>query len=71
MYADDTELHFSHSDFSVMEKIPLAEVENVFIWMIVNRLKVKLTESLCILVGPSQRTKGLNLFLTLDGTVLK
>ena len=39
--------------------------------MIVNRLKVKLTESLRMLVGPGQRTKGLNLFLTLDGTVLK
>jgi len=36
MYADDTELHFSHSDFSVMEKTLQADVENVFIWMTVN-----------------------------------
>jgi len=28
MYADGTELHFSHSDFSVTEKTLQADVEN-------------------------------------------
>ena len=48
MYADDMELHFSHSDFSVVEKTLQADVENVSTWLIVNWLKLNLTKSLCM-----------------------
>jgi len=71
MYADDMKLHFSHSDFSVMENTLQADVECVSSGLIVNRLKLNLTKSLCMLVGSCQRTKGMNLTLTLNGTVLK
>ena len=67
MYANDTELHFIHSDFSVMEKTVQADMENVFTWLIVIRLKLNLAKSLCMLVGSRQKTKGMNLTLTLDG----
>ena len=40
MYADDTELHFSHSDLSVVENTLQADVENVSTWQIVNRLRL-------------------------------
>jgi len=55
----------------VVENILQAGVENVSNWLIVNRLKLNATKSLCMLVGCRQRTKGLNLTLTLDGTALK
>ena len=52
MYADDTELHFSHSDLSVVEKTLQAEVENIFTWLVVNRLRlsVYLNHCVCLLV---------------------
>jgi len=36
LYADDTELHVSHSNFSVIEKTLQAGMENVSNWLIVN-----------------------------------
>ena len=71
MYADDEELHFSHRDLSVVENTLHVDVENVSTWMVINRLKLNLTKSLCMHMGSCQRTKGLNLSLTLDGTLLK
>ena len=71
MYADDTELHFSHSDLSVVEKTLQAEVENIFTWLVVNRLRLSVSKSLCMLIGSHQRTRGLNLTLTLDGDILR
>ena len=66
MYADDTELHFSHGDLSVQ-----ADVENVSTWLVVNRFKLNVIKSLCMLIGSRQRTGGLNLTIMLDGAILK
>ena len=66
MYADDTDLHFSHSDLSVVENILHADVENVSTWLIVNRLRLNVIQSLCMLIGSCQRTKGQNLTLALN-----
>jgi len=33
MYADDTELHFSHTNLSVVEKTLQADVEHVSTWL--------------------------------------
>ena len=71
MYADDTELHFSHGDLSVVEKTLQADVENVSTWLVVNRLKLNMIKSLCMLIGSRQRTGGLNLTIMLDGAILK
>ena len=71
VYADDTELHFSHGDLSVVEKTLQADVENVSTWLVVNRLKLNVIKSLCMLIGSRQRTGGLNLTIMLDGAILK
>ena len=71
MYADDTELHFSHGDLSVVEKTLQADVENVSTWLVVNRFKLNVIKSLCMLIGSRQRTGGLNLTIMLDGAILK
>ena len=36
-----------------------------------NRLKLNVSKSLCMLIGSRQRVNGLNLTITLDGATLK
>ena len=69
MYADDIDLHFSHSDLSVVENILHADAENVSTWLIVNRLRLNVIKSLCMLIGSCQRTKGQNHKSTLNGSI--
>ena len=51
MYADDTELYFYQSDLSVVKGTLQAHVENVSKWLIVNRLRLNVIKSLCMLIG--------------------
>ena len=46
MYADDTELHFSDSDLSVVENT--LQTDAVSKWLVVNRLKLNVLKPLCI-----------------------
>jgi len=55
MYADDTELHFSNKELSVVEKTLQADINNVSTWLVVNRLKLSVSKSLCMFIG-SRRT---------------
>jgi len=71
MYADDTEIHFSNNDLSVVEKALQTDVDNVSVWLVVNRLKLNVSKSLCMLIGSRQRVSGLSLTITLDGATLK
>jgi len=48
MHSDDTELHFSHSDLSVVKGTLQADVENVSQWLIVNNMRLNVIKSLCI-----------------------
>jgi len=64
MYADDTEL-------SVVEKTLQADVNNVSTWFVVNRLKLNVSKSLCMLIGSRHRTRGLDLVIKLYGVILK
>jgi len=58
MYADDTELHFSDSDLSVVENTLQTAADNVSKWLVVNRLKLNVSKSLCMLSGSHQRASG-------------
>ena len=71
MYADDTELHYSDSDLSVVENALQTDADNVSKWLVVNRLKLNVSKSLCMLIGSCQRASGLNLTISLDGAILK
>lgn len=53
MYANDTELHFCHSQLGRVEQALRiqSEIEQVSNWMAVNRLKLNVTKSVCMLIG--------------------
>ena len=71
MFADDTELHFSHSNLSIMEQTLQTDIWNVSTWLVVNKLKLNVVKSLCMLIGSHQRISGKCLNLVLDGAALK
>ena len=47
------------------------EVERVSDWMAVNRLKLNVTKSVCMLIGSQQRVAGKDLCLSLHDSILK
>ena len=51
MYGDDTELHYCHSHLQRVEAVPQNELELVSIWMRVNRLRLNVNKSMCMLIG--------------------
>ena len=71
MFADDTELHFSHSDLLTVEQTLQSDIWNVSIWLVVNELKLNVVKSLCMLFGSHQRISAKCLNLVLDGAALK
>ena len=66
MYANDTELHYCRSQLQRMEQVLQNKVERVSDWMAVNRLKVNVTKSVCMLIGSQQRVAGKDLCLSLQ-----
>ena len=64
MYADDTELHYCCSHLQKMEQVLQTELERVSNWMVVNRLKLNVNKSMCMLIGSRQRVGGKTLFIT-------
>ena len=66
MYADDTELHFCHSQLGRVEQALQSEIEQVSNWMAVNRLKLNVTKSVCMLIGSWQRVGSKTLCLSLN-----
>ena len=71
MFADDTELHYCHSHLQRVEEILQNELEQVSNWMTVNRLKLNVDKSLCMLVGSCQRVSGKTLCLSLGDSLLR
>ena len=58
MYADDNELHYCHSQLQRVKQVLQNEVERVSYLMAVNRLKLNVTKSVCMLIGSHQRVAG-------------
>jgi len=71
MFADDTELHFSHSNLSTVEQTLQTDIWNVSTWVVVNKLKLNVLKSLFMLIGSHQSTSGECLNLVLYGATLK
>ena len=71
MFADDTELHYCHSHLQRVEEVLQNELEQVSNWMTVNRLKLNVDKSLCMLVGTRQRVSGKTLCLSLGDSLLR
>ena len=58
MFADDTEFHYCHSNLLTVEHTLQADLENISIWLMVNRLKLNVSKPHCMLIGSRQRTGG-------------
>ena len=71
MFADDTELHFCHSDLSTVEQTLQADIQNVSVWLVAKKLKLNIIKSLCMLIGSHQRISGKCLILFLGDFALK
>ena len=71
MYADDTELHYCHSQLENVEQVLQTQLERVHSWMTVNRFKLSIAKSVCMLIGSRQRLNGKCLCLLLNGSILK
>ena len=54
MFADDTEIHFSHSDLLTVERT----LQPIFRMSLANKLKLNIVKSLCVLIGSHQRFNG-------------
>jgi len=70
MFADDTELHYCHSDLLTVEHTLHSDLGNISTWLKVNRLKLNVSKSHCMLIGSRQRIAGKCLHLMLDGVTL-
>jgi len=71
MYADDTELHYCHSQLQRVEQVLQNELEQVYNWLAVNRFKLSVAKLLCMLIGSRQRIGGKSLSLSFNGHVLQ
>ena len=71
MYADDTELHYCHCQLQRVEQVLQNELEQVYNWLAVNRFKLSVAKSSCMLIGSRQRIGSKSLSLSVNGHVLQ
>ena len=71
MFADDTEIHFSHGDLLTVEQTLQTDLQSVSAWLVTNKLKLNIVKSLCMLIGSRQRISGKCLNFFLDKSALK
>ena len=71
MFADDTDFHYCHSNLSTVECALQTDLKNISVWLMVNRLKLNVSKSHCMLIGSCQKTWGKCLHLILNGNVLR
>ena len=67
MYADDTELHYCHSQLQRVEQVLQTELEQVYNWLAVNGFKLSIAKSMCMLIDSRQRIGSNTLCLSLNG----
>ena len=48
VFANDTGLHFSHNDLLIVEQTIQADIQNVSVWLVANKLKLNVAKSLCM-----------------------
>lgn len=60
MYADDTNLTYSGHDLNSIQFHLNKDLENVNIWLILNKLTLNMTETEYILMGSRQRLRTLS-----------
>ena len=67
LYADDAELHCSHSDLHVVETCLQSDLDSVTTWLLSSHLCLKVN---CMLIGSHQRMADKALSVSVGGNVL-
>jgi len=70
LYADDAEMHCSHSDLGVVEKCLQSDLNNVAHWLCSSRLCLNVVKSNSKLIGSHQRITNKILNVTVGGKEL-
>ena len=55
LFADDTNILFSHKDLKSLEKIMNDELSNVYRWLVANKLTLNLKKSNFVIFRPHQK----------------
>ena len=61
LFADDAELHYSHSDLRVVETCLQSDLDSVADWLDNSRLRLNVEKSNCMLIGSCQRVANIGL----------
>ena len=70
LYADDAELHCSHSDLHVVETCLQYDLDSVSTWLHSSHLCLNVYKSNCMLIGSHQRVSSKALSVSVGGNVL-
>ena len=70
LYADDAEMHCSHSDFSVVEAQLQSDFDDVTQWLCSSRLCLNVVKSTSMLIGSRQRITNKVINVSVGGTLL-
>jgi len=71
LYADDSELHYSHSDLGVVEAQVQSDLDKVVQWMSSSYLCLNVVKSTAMLIGSQQIISGKSFNVSIGGTALK
>ena len=70
LYADDAELHCSHSDLCVVESLLQSDLNAVACWLCSSQLSLNVVKSSSMLIGSRQRIANKSLSVSIGGTLL-
>ena len=70
LYADDAELHYSHSDVHMMESRIQMDLDALTLWLQSSRLCLNVIKSKCMLVGSRQKIMSKSFNVSVGGALL-
>ena len=70
LFADDAELHYSHSDLRVVETCLQSDLDSVADWLDSSRLRLNVEKSNYMLIGSRQRVANKGLGISVGGNML-
>ena len=71
LFANDTSIFLSHSDLRYLISTMNAELENISVWMKINKLSVNTGKTNYIIFGLKQKSVTLNMSVLFDSKPLK
>ena len=70
LYADDAELHCSHSDLSIAETFLQSDLDAVACWFCSSQLSLDVVKSSSMLIGSRQKIANKSLNVSIGGILL-